>query len=67
MDREAGNNAVEKERLRNAIRDQVRQYLERGGSITVLGSQSSGPAKAAPGGVWAGSPGSGADIMAQLD
>ncbi|MEE4109254.1 MAG: hypothetical protein V2I24_07900 [Halieaceae bacterium] len=63
MEREAGINVVEKKRLRDAIQDQIRQYLERGGSITVISSQASRPAKAPQGGVWTG----GADIMAQLD
>jgi hypothetical protein len=67
MEREAGTNVTEKKRLRDAIEDQVRQYLQRGGRITVIQGRSGAPAKAAHGGVWTGAAGDGADIMAQLD
>ena len=67
MEREAGTNVVEKQRLRDAIQDQVRQYLEQGGRITVIGGHGGGPAKAAQDGVWSGSPASGNDFVARLD
>lgn len=37
----AGSNSREKSRLRDAIADEVKRYLERGGSITVLDSPAS--------------------------
>lgn len=45
MERESGINVIEKQRLRDSIADQVKRFLESGGSITVLdreGIQSAG-------------------------
>jgi hypothetical protein len=36
MERQPGINAVAKQRQREAINDQVKRFLERGGSITVI-------------------------------
>ena len=36
MDKHVNANGVEKQRLRNAIEEQVRRFLEQGGNITVL-------------------------------
>ena len=52
MDREAGINGVEKERLRDAIDDQVRRFLEAGGKITVVEGGGEAPIKAVHGGGW---------------
>jgi hypothetical protein len=52
MNREAGINVVEKERLRDVIDDQVRRFLEAGGRITVLESGGEAPIKAIHGGGW---------------
>jgi hypothetical protein len=52
MNREAGINVVEKERLRDAIDDQVRRFLEAGGKITVLEGGGEAPIKAVHGGGW---------------
>jgi len=67
MEREVGINAVEKKRLRDAIEDQVRQYLERGGSITVIQTPTSAASRATHGGVWASGGENSSDFMAQLD
>ena len=52
MSREAGINVVEKERLRDAIDDQVRRFLEAGGKITVVEGGGDAPIKAVHGGGW---------------
>mgnify|MGYP001032050254 CR=1 FL=1 len=67
MEREAGINVVEKRRLRDAIKAQVRHYLERGGRITVVQTSQGEPLRSAHGGMLAGSARDSADIMAQLD
>jgi hypothetical protein len=68
MEREAGiNNVMAKQRLRDAIQDEVRQYLERGGRITVVQPPDSASACAAHGGIGAGRAGDSGDIMTQLD
>lgn len=67
MERQAGINAEEKKRLRDAIQNQVRQYLARGGSITVIQAPQGAPVKAAPGGVWNSRVGDSADFIAQFD
>lgn len=36
MERETGINVVEKQRLRDVITEQVKQFLDRGGDITVI-------------------------------
>jgi hypothetical protein len=36
MDKHVNVNGVEKQRLRNAIEEQVRRFLAKGGNITVL-------------------------------
>jgi hypothetical protein len=36
MDKHVNVNGVEKQRLRSAIEEQVRRFLEKGGAITVL-------------------------------
>lgn len=40
MDKDSGSNVVEKQRLRDAIADQVRRFLESGGNITVVDTPS---------------------------
>lgn len=42
MYKQANVSGVEKQRLRNAIEKQVRRFLEKGGSITVLDGPDTG-------------------------
>lgn len=52
MDREASLNVVEKQRLRDAIADQVQRFLQSGGHITVVDGPAGAPAKATYGNEW---------------
>ncbi|MEO1081803.1 MAG: hypothetical protein AAFY29_19750 [Pseudomonadota bacterium] len=54
MERGALGNAAEKQRQRAAIEDQVRRYLEAGGSITVLSAPVGVPGKAVHTDSWSG-------------
>lgn len=36
MDKDSGSNVAEKQRLRDAIADQVRRFIDSGGNITVV-------------------------------
>jgi len=51
MDRAPGVNVVEKQRLREAINEQVRRYLEDGGTVKVIQTPRDLPGKAAYTGV----------------
>ena len=52
MEREPGSSKVEKKRQRDAIENQVRRYLESGGSITMLDSPGGTASRAAVSSGW---------------
>ncbi len=54
MDRGTLGNVAEKQRQRDAIENQVKRYLEKGGSITVLDAPTGVPGKAVHTEGWAG-------------
>ena len=54
MDRGALGNVAEKQRQRDAIEDQVKRYLEKGGCITVLDTPAGVPGKAVHTDGWTG-------------
>lgn len=52
MERDGSANIVEKQRLRNAIADQVQRFLRDGGHITVIDGPQGVPDRALHGAAW---------------